>query len=550
MEDFIFGTLATDELKHTYYRTEKLGIRHAYNIHPKAPKQNEPITLNVEIGPDLFVDQVACYYTNDGSNPEGSRGNSPNGKVVYFSRKDIEWDTLTWGYRSRWEAQLPPQSETKQLKYIISGWTGEGQEYYADFPDIKLTIEKYAKYYFDGKPLPQMTPSGNPQKPTLFQIDIDPYSVPDWLHESIIYHIFVDRFFPGKDRNWIQDQNLEKPFGGTLWGIADKMDYLFDLGITTLWLSPILPSPTIHRYDATNYFHVADELGGDQALHDLVRKAHDHGIRIILDLVCNHISSEHPYFKQALSNPNSKYRNWFYFDEEDQPGYRTFFGVEAMPQLNLDHPEARQWMFEIAEYWINEFNIDGYRLDHAMGPGPGFWNDFWTICKKEKADSVCIGEVVEPPDVQRQFYGKMDGLLDFHLCEAIRRSIGYNNWSKSRYLNFITNHFGFFPEDYVLASFLDNHDMDRFSFVTKNDKDQLKKAAEIQFDLPGPPIIYYGTEAGLQQRISKTTQVGLEASRGPMPWDGKQDKDLLAFYRDLIKKRKESKPWINRKRQR
>jgi cyclomaltodextrinase / maltogenic alpha-amylase / neopullulanase len=546
MEDFIFGTLATDALKTAYYRTTKQGIRHANRMFPQKPLSSQPITLHVDIGPDVNINNLVCYYTEDGSTPEGSHGTATTGKTASFNRTKIEWDTLTWGYASHWEAEISVQHDTKAIKYIISGWSDDGSEVYADWPNVKLTSENFAKYFFEGKPLPKMAPMGNPQEPTIFQINLNEQKTPQWFVESVIYHIFVDRFFPGEGKNWKQTQKLDESFGGTLWGIAEKLDYLESLGVTALWLSPIFPSPTVHRYDAIDYYHVAEDLGGDQALHELVWQAHKKGIRIILDFVCNHISSEHPYFQQALSNPNSKYRDWFYFDEKDAPGYRTFFGVKTMPQLNLNHPEARQWMLDIATYWIESFDVDGYRLDHAMGPELNFWNTFWETCKVVKADSICLGEVVEPPNVQEQFYGRMDGLLDFHLCEAIRRSIGLSTWPKDRFLSFLKSHHEFFPDDFVMATFLDNHDMDRFLFITDNDKNALREASSLQFNLPGPPIIYYGTEVGLEQTVSKTTKVGLEASRGPMAWGEGQDKNLFTFYQDLIGKRKKSKPWQKR----
>ncbi|MDY6846655.1 MAG: alpha-amylase family glycosyl hydrolase [Chloroflexota bacterium] len=231
------------------------------------------------------------------------------------------------------------------------------------------------------------------------------------------------------------------------------------------------------------------------------------------------------------------------FDQEDEIGYRTFFGVRSMPKVNLNHAEARRWMLDIARYWLEEFDVDGYRLDHANGPGPGFWGEFWQTCKDIKPESICFGEVVEPPDVQCQYVGRMDGLLDFHLCEGIRKGIGTGRWKEERFLNFLESHKSYFSDEFLMFTFLDNHDMDRFLYIAGNQIEKLKKAAEIQFEMPGPPIIYYGTEVGLQQKLSKTSSVGLEASRGAMAWGQDQDKALFKFYQDLIRKRIDTKPW-------
>ncbi len=543
MEDFIFGTLSTDPLKMLYHRTISSGIQHAYVMRPRDPKPGEIITLIVESGPDVVVEQMACYYTVDGKDPIGTKGKASIGEVVFFKQVDLVWDTISWGYRKKWQTEIPAQPEGTEVRYVISGWNADGDEIYADWPDAKLTIENSAKNYFETRSSPKLKFMGNPSKPKIFNYFIDRLAPPTWAKEAIIYHIFVDRFNPGGKREWKQVKNLKKIFGGTISGVMEKIDYISQLGANTIWLSPIFPSPSIHRYDAINYYEVAEELGGDEALRMLVEKAHDKGIRILLDLVCNHISFQHPYFLDAYNNKHSQYRDWFYFNNEDEIGYRTFFGVHKMPQVNLNHPDARQWMFNIARYWLEEFDVDGFRLDHANGPGPGFWVEFWQVCKEAKSESICIGEVVEPPDIQSQYRGRMDGLLDFHLCEALRKGVGTTDWSSRHFRNFLSSHMEYWDNDFLMASFLDNHDMDRFLFIVENDIEKLKQAAEIQFKMPGPPIIYYGTEVGLKQTLSKTSMVGLEASRGAMIWGQDQDKSLFRFYQDLIQKRMIEKPW-------
>lgn len=546
MQDMIFGTLATDELKLVDHRARGRGVQHASLIEPLDPVPDEPVTLTLTIGPDLKADRAACYYTVDGSRPAGSRGAAARGEAVEFRRVRASWDTFLWGYLGTWEAVIPAQPEGTQVRYTISAWSEDGKEIYADWPDVKLTVDRTAKYFFDGLPLPDLQTWGDRGSARTFSYHVDRLAPPQWAREAVIYHIFVDRFDPGPDQEWIQTGDLEETFGGTLWGIADRLDYLEDLGATAVWLSPIFPSPTIHRYDAVDYRRVADELGGDQALRELIDRAHQRGIRVILDLVCNHISDQHPYFQEALRDPDSPYREWFYFDpEEPQLPYRTFFGVPGMPQVNLAHLGAREWMLEIARFWLEEFDVDGFRLDHANGPGPGFWSDFRTACKRVKPDCFCFGEVVETPEVQRAYVGRLDGLLDFHLCDALRRRYGYRSSEPAELQSLIRRHLSYFPPDFLMAAFLDNHDMDRFSFIAGKNPKSLRQAARCQFSLPGPPIIYYGTEVGLTQTVSKTSEVGLEASRGAMVWGKDQDRELYDFYRDLIAVRQDRRPWEN-----
>jgi glycosidase len=491
---------------------------------------------------DFPVDQVTCYYTLDGSEPAGSRGMVQNGLVVPLHMAACEWDNLLWGYVTSWEISLPPQDEGTVLRYRISAWNRNGDEIFCDFPDVKSTVEQATRAYFKKEPLPHQL-IGDPARGMIFNISIDRLGPPQWARQAIVYHIFVDRFYPGKGKAWRQTSDLRDFFGGTLWGVAEKLDYLVDLGANCLWLSPIFPSPTHHGYDATDYERVEDRLGGDDALRDLVGAAHSLGLRIILDLVCNHLSNQHPIFIDALANPQSPYREWFEFNDSSI-GYRTYFGVRSMPRINLTNPGARGWMLDIARYWLSEFDVDGFRLDHAVGPELDFWSDFWAACKREKSDVLCFGEMVEPPSKLRRFIGRMDGALDFTLADAFRRAFARKSIQEEPFYTFLNQHLAYFPEDFLMFNFLDNHDMDRFLFIAEGDKSALSRAASIQMRLPGPPIIYYGTEVGLSQPRGKVLEIGLESSRMPMLWREDQDEELLNFYKEIIHQRSEVKPWI------
>lgn len=543
MEEFIFGTLATDELKLVQHRATRRGLQHMYDLCPRDPEPDSPVMITVLVGVDLTVDRVACYYTLDGSEPIGRQGAPHNGHAVLLERVGSEWDTLSWGYITKWRGTLPAQPEGTIVRYRIGAWAEGALEVFADWPEVKATTDEAAKAFFRGDPLPEMSTHGDPSRGAIFIYHVDHRKPPQWAREAVIYHIFVDRFHPGQGHDWLQTTNLRGFCGGTLWGIAEKIDYVADLGATCIWLSPIFPSPTSHGYDATDFTRVEPRLGGDEALREVVKMAHSRGIRVVLDLVCNHISNRHPIFVQARRSASNPYRDWFFFDDSEI-GYRSFFGVHSMPQVNLAHPEARDWMIDTARYWLREFDVDGYRLDHANGPGPGFWTEFWAACKGEKPDSFCFGEIVEPPDILRQYIGRLDGALDFHFSDVIRRTFARRAWTEADFNRFVERHSAGFPEDFLLPTFIDNHDMDRFLYIADNDKDALRRAAAIQMRMPSPPIVYYGTEIGLSQSFSKESAIGLEASRNPMIWDGGQDKNLLAYYRGIIHERRENQPWL------
>ncbi len=534
--DFIFGTLATDDLKLVHHRAARRGVQHHHQLTPADPPPDTPVTLTVTLGTDFHADHIAAYYTLDGSQPFGSRGESATSRVVRFHPVDVTWDTLNWGYVTRWQATLPAQPAGTIVRYQISAWTDGGAETFADWPDVTATAEAAADAFFNGQPLPTLVP-GDPTRGRVFTFHVDTLAPPDWARNAVIYHIFVDRFFPGAGRGWRQTDDLMDFCGGTLWGVRDQLDYIENLGVTCLWLSPTWVSPTHHGYDVTDYDRVEPRLGGDEALHALVEAAHVRGLRVVLDLVCNHISHQHPIFQMALANPASPYRDWFTFD--DSPiGYRTFFTAASMPQVNLAYPPARDWMIGIARRWLRDFDVDGYRLDYANGPGPAFWSDFRAGCRAEKPDCFLFGEIVDAPDVLRAYTGRLDGCLDFHLGDAIRRTYGWQTWTEADLERFVARHRAYFSGDFLLPLFIDNHDMDRFLFIAGGDKDALRRAAAFQLRQPGPVVIYYGTEIGLSQPVSVQDGAGLHISRTPMRWDAGQDTDLLAFYKGLIRARR------------
>lgn len=538
--EFVFGTLATDELKLVHHRVVRRGIQHGFNISPRDPRPGQTVILHVTTGPELDVDTVACYYTNDGSIPEGSRGVASNGIALEFVEQEIVWDTIRWGYVRQWQVTLPAQDEGTLVRYRISAWNSTNEaieEIRADYPEFKATTERAAGAFFRGLDVPDDLPPSMSQD-DVFSYVVDTYHAPGWAKQAIIYQIFVDRFYPGDGKTWNETEKLSDFYGGTLWGVIDKLDYIEELGVNCIWLTPIFVSPTHHGYDTVDYMNVDERYGGNGALKALVDAAHARGIRVLLDLVCNHISNENPYFLDALNDENSPYRDWFIFDDSEEWGYKTFFSVETMPFLNLRNEAAKNWMIDIARYWIREFDVDGYRLDHANGPGQAFWTEFRAACREEKVDSLVFGEVVEAPNILRSYEGRLDGLLDFMMEDALRKTFAFGTMTEREFEMFVNAQSRYFNSDFIMPTFLDNHDMDRFLFAAKGDKKALIRAATVQMTLSQPPIIYYGTEVGLTQTEGAHGGLGLEASRLPMLWGEAQDKELLATYKQLIADRK------------
>lgn len=534
--DHIFGTFATDELKVVHHRASRRGIQHMGMISPLDPKPGEAVEIRVRVGSDTSIDQIVCYYTVDGSIPVGNRGAVVNGAAIRLEHVGVEWDSITWGYVAWWHGVIPAQPDNTTVRYVISGWAEAEPEVFADYPNVQRTAEQAAGAFFKGEE-PPTEPPGDPLAATVFSYRVDTLTLPDWVPTSIWYHIFVDRFYPGDGKSWIQTDDLNGIVGGTLWGVCDKLDYLCDLGINAIWLSPIWIAPSHHGYDVIDYMQIEPRYGGTEALKALVDAAHARGIRVVLDLVCNHISHLNPMFAEALHDRNSRYRSWFTFDDSEL-GYRSFFGVKDMPQVNLDNPEARAWMIDIARHWIRECGVDGYRLDYANGPSLDFWTDFRAAVHAEKPDVFLFGEIVDSPGTLRSYVGHLDGCLDFYASETLRKAYGWKAITAADADRMLKMHNAHFPPDFCLPTFIDNHDMDRFLVIAQGDKDALRRVAIAQMRQPAPPVIFYGTEVGLSQR-KPVHGNGLHMSREPMLWGDEQDQELLSEYKRLIAERKE-----------
>lgn len=512
--DFIFGTLATDTLRIESLIRERKGLWHDAQLDPPDPLPEEPIAVRLAVGPDVPADRATLYYTTDGSVPRGSRGQAERGTALAMKPVATTWETLVWGYRDLWQGIIPPQPDGVEVRYILEAWqsTGPGSWY-----------------------------AGQGDGPQVYGFIVDREAVPEWIRDAVIYQIFVDRFAPDPGTDFERPTDpLGGFYGGTLRGILSRLDYLADLGVTCLWLSPIFPSPTHHGYDATDYGTVEPRLGNEADLQMLLDGAHRRGMRVILDFVANHLSRQHPAFVEAQRDRESETAQWFTF-EEWPSRYRSFFGVPEMPQINTDHPAARAYLIEHAQRWLR-FGVDGFRLDYANGPSHAFWSAFRAATRAVKPDSVTLGEVVETSELQRSYVGRMDGTLDFLLLEALRGFFSFRRLAPSQFDAFLRRHLAFFPESLILPSFLDNHDMNRFLWTVGGDVRRLRLAALCQFTLPGPPIIYYGTEVGLSQNRDVRYPDGSghpEEARLPMVWDDRQKSDLLTYFRKLINLRRE-----------
>jgi glycosidase len=508
MEDFIFGSLSSDDTRLNQLKARRGGVTHLQRRSPRDPLPGQAIQLELTLGPSHTQPRAWVYWTNDGSDPEGAHGQAANGLAAPLELVDTEWDTLLWGYIRHYRGMIPAQAAGTIVRYRIST---DGQE---------ETFADEGAYY-------------------AFYVDDDP--PPAWAQDAILYQIFADRFYsPSQDFPRVEDKPSLK-CNGTLRGITEKLDYIRELGANCVWLTPIFPSPSYHGYDATSFFEINPRLGTKEDFKELVEQSHARGLRVLMDFVPNHWSNQHPSFLEAATDPDSPFVKWYTFEKWPQE-YKTFFGVKTLPQINLRHKPARDHVLDAAKYWL-DFGVDGFRVDYSIGPSPDFYAEFRRVTRAAKPDCWNFGEAIDPPDSQLTFEGGMDGSLDFIMLDALRHAFILGDWDGPRLAEFLDRHEAYFPATFSRPSFLDNHDMSRFLWLAKGDTRKLKLAALCQFTLSGAPIIYYGTEIGLSQ-IRDMRQNGRmihEEARLPMPWD-EQDLDLLEFYSRLCKIRVEETP--------
>jgi alpha-glucosidase len=443
-----------------------------------------------------------------------------------IAERDEETETDTW-----WRATLPVENPVTRYRWLFSSASvnaiGVAPYEVADADDFVLTLG-----------------AGGPE----------------WHLDSVVYEIFPDRFASsGLDlappewavpRDWDElptGRGRDTPrewFGGDLPGVAAHLDHLDSLGVNAIYLTPIFPARTTHRYDATTFARVDPLLGGDDGLRTLVDAAHARGIRLVGDLTLNHVGSGHEWFPQE--------RDFFYFDESLPHGYECWFGVSTLPKLDWRSDRLRARALEVVRRWLDA-GLDGWRVDVANMVGrfrdidlnhevaqlvrgalrddellvaehghdfrpdldgrgwhgamnyAGFLRPVWSWLRREDL----------PPELELSFWGAPFGLGrdDGHVAVARMRAFRAG-----------------LPWQSIVHSWplLDSHDTARFRSVAGSRETQIVGVG-LQMTSPGVPMVFAGDELGLEGAWG-------EDARRPMPWSRTEEWDspLLDAYRELI----------------
>jgi glycosidase len=375
---------------------------------------------------------------------------------------------------------------------------------------------------------------------------------PEWTRGAVFYQIFPDRFAVGDPANikkgsgtygrpplYLKWGDLpEHPpkgrdfYGGDLRGVTSKLDYLQDLGVSCIYFTPIFASPTNHRYDALDYTQIDPRLGTEEDLRELIAKAGERGIRVLLDGVFNHCSSDSIYFKAARADKLSPYYRWFNFtDWPDR--WVGWLGVRTMPEF-VECPEVEEFFFGnggIAQRWLS-LGTAGWRTDVTPWITDEFWRRFRRAVRRDYPDAYLIAE--DWGDASHRLLGdSFDATMNYRLGYSM---LGFAMGQISpaelddrlETLRRDTPP----PQFHAQMNLLDSHDTARALTRLGGSKQRLMLAVALQFAYPGIPTVFSGSEAGVEGSYA-------EAARRSFPW-GHEDKELLGFYKQAISARRSS----------
>ncbi len=368
---------------------------------------------------------------------------------------------------------------------------------------------------------------------------------PDWVRDAVFYQIFPDRFAksasvtkPSGLQPWGSAPTPHGYQGGDLIGVAERLDYLTDLGINALYFTPIFQSASNHRYHTHDYERVDPMLGGNDALRTLLDRAHNLDIRIVLDGVFNHASRGFFAFHDILENgPQSAYLDWFTvhsyplkaYDSDHPPGYEAWWNLPALPKFNIKTPAVRQYLLGIAERWV-QFGIDGWRLDVPNEiRDDSFWREFRRVVRQANDQTYIVGEIWG--EARHWLQGDMwDAVMNYLFSRAaiaffIGTGVHVDQLRKTSlhpagppgaeaFDEAIQRMLDLYHPNITAAqlNLLGSHDTPRFLTLARGDTSALRLATLFQMSFVGAPCIYYGDEIGLAGGHDPEC-------RGAFPWN-------------------------------
>lgn len=513
-------------------------VYHRANDNYCYPLDEEQLVINIRTGYDvkyvniIHGDPFKSGILGGAESWDGEALNIPFKKRL---KNQLWWTTTIRPEFKRLKYYFELQTEDERWFYFEDGFVSEAQ----------MALEGRSRQCFI---MPWMNPADIPVTPA-------------WVNDTIWYQIFPERFcngdpsinpegtLPWREKGSVTNQEF---FGGDLQGIINKLDYIRDLGVSGLYLTPVNESPTSHKYDTTDYTKIDSHFGSEETMKTLVREAHNRGIRIMLDGVFNHSGQNFaPWLDVKEKGAQSQYWDWFMVNEwpfAEEGGnawakrYYTFGFFDNMPKLNTNNPAVRDYLIGVCENWVRNYDVDGIRLDVANEVSHTFCKELRNRLKAINPDIYILGEIWH--DAMPWLRGdEFDSVMNYPLGESIKdfwidksltnEDFEYTiNRCYTRYMQQTND---------VLFNLLDSHDTKRLRSDVKNLDEYFQQLA-VLFAMPGSPCIYYGTE------------IAMEGGHDPdcrrcMPWgeiDGGVYNERMDIIRSLLHLRKEEPLLRNR----
>jgi glycosidase len=472
----------------------------------------------------------------------------------------------TNGVHDFWEATVtPPYSRLKYWFIIHSGRTAceFGEKGIVDAVDRWNTWNTFIFPYIHAE---------------------ETFRAPEWTGDTVWYQIFPERFANGNPalnpdgtKDWQHGPVTNHEFyGGDLPGITAKLDHIASLGVNGIYLTPIFESPSVHKYDTKDYLKIDPAFGTEDDLKKLVSECHKRGIKLILDAVFNHSGTKFAPWQDVLKNgESSRYRDWFVIDrfplmpeadagaqnatgagatdaasgnirrpdDSHEAGFRTFAFTTGMPKLNTWNPELREYLLGVAEYYVRECGIDGWRLDVANEVPHDFWRAFRARVKKANPDAYIVGEIWHN-SIDWLQGDQYDAIMNYHFGQAIESFLNGteeipDGMALARRMTTLEQAY---PVPAIRAGFnlLDSHDTARIINRLGGNLAAARQAWLILALLPGSPCFYYGSEFGVDGGHDPDC-------RRCMPWDESAQKEgQLAFIKEIIALRRSNAELVNK----
>ena len=504
------------------------GVYHKASEQMCYPLNEDELIVNLKTGYD--VKRVFIYYGDPFE--AGILG----GKEQWAGKKEEICFKKHLRHHLWWTTTLTPRF--KRCKYYFELHTEEETWYY--FENGFLSEEQIG---MEGRMLQCFV------RPWMNPADVN--STPDWVNDTVWYQIFPDRFCNGTPEKNGADiekwrtgpvSNAER-FGGNLEGIRKKLPYLHDLGISGIYLNPIMEAESTHKYDTRDYTKIDPQFGTNEEFARLVKEAHAHGIRIMVDAVFNHCGrSFGPWADVVEKKSGSPYADWFMIQDWDaferhgdtrDGRFYSFAFTDRMPKLNTNNPEVIRYFCQVCKRWIREFDIDGIRFDVGNEVSHRFLKELRRQLKSVKPDLYLLGEIWH--DASQWLGGdEYDSVMNYPLTSGIQDFFLDQAAEKDEFEYMVNRCYTMYMQqnNNVIFNLLDSHDTERLMNRCQ-DLDIFYQQLAILFTMPGSPCIYYGTE------------IALEGAHDPdcrrcMPWDeidSAENQKKIELMKSLIRMR-------------